>query len=360
MNSSFWAEKSVLITGGTGTFGYAFIARLLQTKVSRIIVFSRDEFKQSELRRAFEDDERLRFFLGDVRDKERLMRAFRDVDFVVHAAALKQVPALEYNPMEAVKTNVLGTQNVIEAALDAGVARVLFTSSDKAVHPVNLYGATKLCAERLTIAANVYRRSGAQKPRFSVMRYGNILGSRGSLLEVVEKQRSSGTITLTDDRMTRFWLRIERVMDYVIEALEQMHGGEIFVPKMESVKVVDIIKCLAPDCSVRVVGIRPGEKLHETLITQHEAGRTRDIGSMYVISPEQLQFDDEPPVQGAPVGVDFIYASDNPRFLRSVEHAPRILAGGSEGGSGKKQSRMKKSARTRVKSPGRAKARKST
>ncbi len=327
MNGAYLKGKTVLVTGGTGTFGYAFVKRLLETQVKKVIIFSRDEFKQLHLRRAFNDNDRLRFFLGDVRDKERLTRAFSDVDIVVHAAALKQVPALEYNPTEAIKTNVLGTQNVIEAALDAGVERVLVISSDKAVHPVNLYGATKLCAEKITVPANIYRRSGETKPRFSVMRYGNILGSRGSFLELIEKQRETGVIPLTDERMTRFWLRIEQVMEYVLEALDTMHGGEIFVPKMESLKVVDVAKYLAPECEIKVVGIRPGEKLHEMLVTEHEAKRTYDIGNMYAILPEQIQFDNEQTLKGKLVPPNFTYVSDENLFLRTIKDAPRIVSG---------------------------------
>ncbi|MEY4747473.1 MAG: hypothetical protein RLZZ416_522 [Candidatus Parcubacteria bacterium] len=326
MKTPFFKDKTVLVTGGTGTFGHAFVTKMLEMPIDKLIVFSRDEFKQSEMRRAFGNNERLRFFIGDVRDRERLVRAFQDVDIVVHAAALKQVPATEYNPTEAIKTNVIGTQNVIEAALDAGVSRVVTISSDKAVHPVNLYGATKLCAEKITVAANVYRRSSADKPRLSVVRYGNILGSRGSLLELIEKQRASGTVTLTDKRMTRFWMRIEKVMERVIEAIEIMRGGEIFVPKMESLKVVDVIECVAKECEIKVIGIRPGEKIHEVLITEHEAPRTIDIGDMYAILPEQPLFDNEKQLSGKSVARDFIYRSDHPDFLRSAKDASRILS----------------------------------
>ncbi|MBI5644491.1 SDR family NAD(P)-dependent oxidoreductase [Candidatus Kaiserbacteria bacterium] len=326
MKKTFFAGKTVLVTGGTGTFGHAFVTRMLLTDVRRVIVLSRDEFKQNEMRKRFGNDERLRFFIGDVRDRDRLERAFRDVDIVVHAAALKQVPATEYNPMEAIKTNIMGTQNVVDAALSCGIERVLTISSDKAVHPINLYGATKLCAEKLTVAANIYRRSNEKKPLLSVMRYGNILGSRGSFLELVDEQRTSGTITVTDERMTRFWIRIERIMDLIVDVLEHMHGGEIFVPKMESLKILDVVRCVAPDCSIKYIGVRPGEKLHEMLITEHEARRTVDIGGMYVIRPEHLQFDDEVSIPGKSVQLSFTYASDHPNFLRDVEHAPRILS----------------------------------
>jgi len=326
MDTEFFRDKVVLVTGGTGTFGYAFVRRLLTTPVKKIIIFSRDEYKQHQMRQAVADPEgRLRFFLGDIRDKERLVRAFGGVDIVVHAAALKQVPALEYNPNEAIKTNITGTQNVIEAALDAGIEKVLVISSDKAVQPINLYGATKLAAEKLTVAANAYRKGPALGPRFSVMRYGNILGSRGSFLELIEKQRETGTITLTDGRMTRFWIHIEDIMDLVLEVLEGMHGGEIFVPKMESLLVVDVIHHAAPECKVVTVGIRPGEKLHEALITEHESPRTLDIGTMYAILPEHLTEDMAPKINGTTVSRDFVFASDSPQFLRGRADAARIL-----------------------------------
>ena len=284
MNDSF-SGKTVLVTGGTGTFGRAFVSRLLKTEAKKIIIFSRDEFKQSEMQRDISDPEdRLRFFLGDVRDLPRLERAFNDINIVAHAAALKQVPALEYNPMEAVKTNIFGTQNVIEAALNNNVDKVLFVSSDKAVQPINLYGATKLCAEKLMVSANSYRGQN-RRTKFSVVRYGNVLGSRGSLVELINKQKQTGMITLTDERMTRFWITIDDVMEIILESLSLMAGGEIFVPKMKSLNIVDMIKTLAPECSVRKIGIRPGEKLHEVLITEHEARRTRDAGNVYVVKP---------------------------------------------------------------------------
>lgn len=328
MGGEFLRGKTVLVTGGTGTFGYAFVTKLLTTPVKKIIVFSRDEYKQHLMRNAFPNDaDRLRFFLGDVRDLPRLNRAFQGVDIVVHAAALKQVPAIEYNPLEAVKTNVMGTQNVIDAALDADVERVMVISSDKAVQPINLYGATKLCAEKLAVSANNYRKSASpDRPRISVMRYGNILGSRGSFLELIEKQRAGGVITLTDERMTRFWVRIETIMGLVLEALERMHGGEIFIPKMRSLTVVDVIKSVAPECSVKVIGIRPGEKLHEVLITEHESQRTKDIGSMYAIVPEHVSFDNDPGIAGKNVPAGFICTSDHPDFLGTIVDAPSILA----------------------------------
>src|SRR3990167_6698449 len=229
-------------------------------------------------------DKRLDFFIGDIRDRTRLMRAFHQVDIVIHAAALKQVPALEYNPSEAVETNIIGTKNVIDAAHDRNVERVLFISSDKAVQPINLYGATKMCGERLAVAGNAYRgRHG--KTLISVVRYGNVIGSRGSLVELIEKQKQTGTLTLTDGRMTRFWLQIEDIMKLVTKILGSMEGGEIFVPKMSSLRVEDVMRELAPTCTIKTIGMRPGEKLHEVLITEHEAPRTKELGDMFVVVP---------------------------------------------------------------------------
>lgn len=322
----YFDDKNVLVTGGTGTFGRAFVAKLLsETRAKKIVILSRDEFKQSEMERENADPEgRLRFFLGDVRDLARLERAFEGIDIVVHAAALKQVPALEYNPGEAVKTNILGTQNVIEAALNCNADKVLLVSSDKAVQPMNLYGATKLCAERLTIAANAYR-GASRRTKFSVVRYGNVLGSRGSLLDVIQRQRSSGTVMLTDERMTRFWTTVDEVMERVFDSIDRMHGGEIFVPKMKSLRIPDVIRSIAPDCQVKITGIRPSEKLHEMLITEHEARRTRDAGSVYVIIPE-FGWTDEKWLAGAPrLSDDFIYASDHPDFLLEGERVKMVL-----------------------------------
>lgn len=323
---SFLKGKTILITGGTGTFGRAFLARALQTGVKKVIVFSRDEFKQHQMQQQIADPhKKLRFFIGDVRDRERLNRAFSGVDIVVHAAALKQVPATEYNPTEAIKTNIDGSQNIIDAALDAHVAKVLLVSSDKAVQPINLYGATKLAAEKLFVAANVYCDDKHQTA-FSVVRYGNVIGSRGSFIELLRTQRETGTITLTHEKMTRFWITIEKVMDVVLENLSRMQGGEIFVPKMGNMLVVDVVKMLTPECKIKVTGIRPGEKLHEVLITEYEAPRAHDIGYAYVIKPEFL-----PPATTAwidrhpRVDADFIFASNNIVFQLAKEHAKKIL-----------------------------------
>lgn len=279
----FLNGKTLLVTGGTGSFGACFVKAALQSKLKKLIVFSRDELKQYHMSREL-SDKRLRFFLGDVRDLPRLSRAFQDVDIVVHAAALKQVPALEYNPSEAIKTNVSGTQNVIDAALAAGVHKVLFISTDKAVNPANLYGATKLCAEKLIIAANAYR-GVTGVTCFSAVRYGNVLGSRGSLVELIAAQKKTGIVTLTHPNMTRFWLRLEDSVKLVMYGLREMRGGEIFIPKVPAMSVSAVIRALAPRCNIRVIGMRPGEKMHEVLLTDEECLRTRDAGFCYVIEP---------------------------------------------------------------------------
>lgn len=292
MSFAMFKGASVLVTGGTGSFGQKFIRTLLeQSDARRIIVFSRDELKQSQMERSIPDPKgRLRFFIGDIRDRDRLDRAFYGVDFVVHAAALKQVPVLEYNPFEAVKTNILGTQNIIDAAINQGVKRVVLVSTDKAANPANLYGATKLCAERLMISGNAY---GGGKTIFGVVRYGNVIGSRGSLIHIINDQRPSGTITLTHEEMTRFWISLEEGIELVLRALNNMHGGEIFIPKVSSMKVRDFIKQVAPECAIKVTGMRPGEKLHEVLITTEEARHAREFETHYVILPEQANWPHE-------------------------------------------------------------------
>lgn len=320
----YFKGKTILVTGGTGTFGRAFVSRILQDKgVSKVIVLSRDEFKQNEMARDFQDP-RLNFLLGDIRDLLRLERAFHGVDIVIHAAALKQVPATERDPLEAVKTNINGTQNVVDAALNCNVDKVLLVSSDKAVEPINLYGATKLVAERLTVASNAYRGKGNTK--LSVVRYGNVIGSRGSVIELIEKQRETGVITLTDDQMTRFWIHIDDVMGIVINILSCMEGGEIFIPKMKSLRVVDVMKAIAPKCKIKTIGIRPGEKLHETLITKHEAVRTKDLNTMFVILPEFVSWLTKNTFsKKKPFPQESIYSSDNPDFLLSLKDAKNIL-----------------------------------
>src|SRR5512133_2839308 len=268
-----WTKKVVLVTGGTGSFGKKFIRMMLnEYHPAKIIVFSRDELKQHEMRVAWYDDPSLRYFIGDIRDKERCLRAFDGVDVVIHAAALKQVPACEYNPMEAIKTNILGSSNVIDAAIDRGVSRVVALSTDKAVNPVNLYGATKLAAEKLIIQSNAY--AAGKNARFACVRYGNVVGSRGSVVPVFLKQRETGKLTVTDERMTRFWISLEQGVRFVIRAAETMSGGEVFVPKIPSMTVADLARAVAPEAELNYVGIRPGEKLHEVLISEDEARQT--------------------------------------------------------------------------------------
>lgn len=305
-----WSDKVVLVTGGTGSFGKKFIKIMLsEYRPTKVIVFSRDELKQHEMRQAGYEDRSLRYFIGDVRDKERLRRAFNGVDIVIHAAALKQVPACEYNPMEAIKTNILGSSNVIEAALDAGVSRVVALSTDKAVNPVNLYGATKLAAEKLFIQSNSY--AGGTATRFSCVRYGNVVGSRGSVVPVFLKQRESGAVTITDERMTRFWISLDQGVHFVIRCAEQMLGGEVFVPKIPSMKVLDLARAVAPKAKVNIIGIRPGEKLHEVLISDDEARSTVEMDDMYVVQPaESLWFGREWENRGRMLEDGFRYASN--------------------------------------------------
>ena len=280
-----WNDKVVLITGGSGSFGKKFVRFMLeQYHPAKVIVYSRDELKQHEMRVAGYEHPSLRYFIGDVRDLPRMRRAFNGVDIVVHAAALKQVPACEYNPMEAVKTNILGSSNVIDAAIDAGVSQVMAISTDKAVNPVNLYGATKLAAEKLFVQSNAY--SGSSGTHFSCVRYGNVVGSRGSVVPVFLKQRASGKITITDDRMTRFWISLEEGVKFVIRSIEQMFGGEVFVPKIPSMKVVDLARAVAPEAKIETIGIRPGEKLHEVLIGEEESRTTLELDDMFVVQPE--------------------------------------------------------------------------
>lgn len=276
-------NKTVLVTGGTGSFGKKFVNKVLQSDVKKVIIFSRDELKQYEMKQVFKD-ERIRFFIGDVRDKDRLYRAFEGVDIVIHAAAMKHVDACEYNPFEAVKTNIHGAQNIIEAAIDKGVEKVIALSTDKAAAPVNLYGATKLASDKLFIAANAY--VGEKHTKFSVVRYGNVVGSRGSVVPFFKKIRETGVLPVTDERMTRFWITLDQGVQFVIDNLERMRGGELFVPKIPSMKILDLAKAIAPECDIEIVGIRPGEKLHETMITEDDSRHTIEFDDYYVIAPE--------------------------------------------------------------------------
>lgn len=315
-----WEGKSVLITGGTGSFGRKFVEVMLaEHKPDRVIVFSRDELKQHEMREAGLDDPRLRYFIGDVRDRLRLRRAMEGTHVVVHAAALKQVPAAEYNPMEAIMTNIMGARNVIEAALDNAVQRVMAISTDKAVNPINLYGATKLAAEKLTVQSNAY--AGGKDTRFSCVRYGNVVGSRGSVIPVFRRQREDGHITITDERMTRFWLSVDQGVRFTIRCIEQMQGGEVFVPKIPSMRVVDVAKAVAPEAELEMIGIRPGEKMHEVLVSEDEARHTLELEDMYVVEPPgALWFGHAWREKGKSLPEGFRYASDrNQQSLTEAE-----------------------------------------
>lgn len=279
-------DKSILVTGGTGSFGLEFVKTVLREyKPARLIVFSRDELKQFEMAQVFSPKNYpcMRYFLGDVRDVDRLRRAFRGVDIVVHAAALKQVPAAEYNPHEAVKTNINGAANIIEACLDSGVSKCVALSTDKAVNPVNLYGATKLCSDKLFIAGNSYATT--KQTIFSIVRYGNVMGSRGSVIPLFLKLRETGQLPITDPEMTRFWLEIQDGVNFVLSRLAMMEGGEVFIPKIPSMRIVDLAKAICPGCELKVVGIRPGEKLHEMMIPDAESRNTLEYDNHYVIYP---------------------------------------------------------------------------
>jgi len=280
-------NKVILITGGTGSFGKKCTEIILKKyKPKKVIIFSRDELKQFDMAQQFSEREFpcIRYFIGDVRDKERLHRAFHGVDIVIHAAALKQVPAAEYNPFEAVKTNILGAENIINVAIDQGVKRVLALSTDKAANPVNLYGATKLCSDKLFIAGNSY--VGQEDTIFSVVRYGNVVGSRGSVIPFFLRQKETGVLSITDPRMTRFWITLEQGVNFVLECLEHMVGGELFVPKLPSMNIMDLASAVAPDCRTEIVGIRPGEKIHEVMITRDDDRRTLEFENYYLIQPD--------------------------------------------------------------------------
>ena len=285
--------KSILVTGGTGSFGKKFISTILNRypQIRRLVVYSRDELKQFEMNQELSDVRypQLRYFIGDVRDKERLFRALEDIEIVIHAAALKQVPASEYNPFEAVKTNIIGAQNVIEASMDRGVKQVVALSTDKAAAPINLYGATKLCSDKLFVAANNFK--GKRDLKFSIVRYGNVMGSRGSVIPFFLKERANGCIPITDERMTRFNITLKQGIEMVLEALNNIWGGEIFVPKIPSYRIIDVAEAIAPGCRRKIVGIRPGEKLHEEMITETDALNTVEFKDYYVILPSTPLWD---------------------------------------------------------------------
>jgi UDP-N-acetylglucosamine 4,6-dehydratase len=319
-----WSNLNILVTGGTGSFGKKFTEFMLKEyHPKRLVIFSRDELKQHEMRIGGFDHPMLRYFIGDVRDADRLRRAMTGMDVVVHAAALKQVPACEYNPIEAVMTNVMGARNVIEAALDMEVKKVMAISSDKAVSPVNLYGATKLVAEKLFVQANSY--SGTGPTRLSCVRYGNVVGSRGSVIPLFLEQRINGKVTITDQRMTRFWLTLEQGVKFVIRCIEQMHGGEVFVPKIPSMNIMDLTKALAPNCVVETIGIRPGEKLHEVLISEDEVRQTLELDDMFVVRPAHPWWKTENWVNGRPLPEGFRYASNSNKQWLKLEELKEMI-----------------------------------
>ncbi|MCC7418353.1 MAG: UDP-N-acetylglucosamine 4,6-dehydratase (inverting) [Acidobacteria bacterium] len=321
---------SILLTGGTGSFGKRFVKRVLERyRPGRLVVYSRDELKQFQMRQHYPVDRypQLRFFIGDVRDRDRLYRALDSVEIVVHAAALKQVPTAEYNPLEAIKTNIMGGANVIDASIDRNVKKVLALSTDKAANPINLYGATKLCADKLFVAANSY--SGLHGTRFGVVRYGNVVGSRGSVIPYFLAQRASGRLTITDPRMTRFLITLDQGVDFVLGSLADMLGGEIFVPKIPSVRVTDLARVIAPECAQEVIGIRPGEKLHEAMIGEDDARLSLEFDEHYVIQPTHAFWNHKDYADGRPCrpcADGFSYTSDsNPWMLDEVEIA-RLVA----------------------------------
>lgn len=307
---SIFSNKTVLITGGTGSFGKAFTDVLLKRhKPGKVIIYSRDELKQYEMQQRLKSHKNIRFFIGDVRDKDRLMMAFHGVDFILHAAALKQVPAMEYNPAEAVKTNTLGAMNVIDAAIERSVDKVIALSTDKACNPINLYGATKLCSDKLFVAGNAY--SGKANTRFSVVRYGNVAGSRGSVVPFFTERIKEGSIPITDKRMTRFLITLEQAVDFVIKCFSIMHGGELFVPKIPSVRIVDLAQAMAPACKIKVIGIRPGEKLHEVMVSEDDARNTLEFKDHYIVKPSFQWWEESNYSNGKKVPDGFKYASNN-------------------------------------------------
>ena len=322
--------KTILITGGTGSFGKQFVKTVIKEyEPKKLIIFSRDELKQFDMQQEYSGGPYavLRYFLGNIRDRERLCRALEGVDVVVHAAALKQVVAAEYNPFEVVKTNIIGTQNIIDVAIDCGVERVIGLSTDKAANPINLYGAAKLCSDKLFTAANAY--VGKRNTRFSVVRYGNVVGSRGSVIPFFLEKRKEGKIPITDQRMTRFWITLDQGVRFVLQGIQKMVGGELFVPKIPSMNIMDLAQAIAPDCEYEVIGIRPGEKVHELMISRDDARRTLEFDDYYVVQPVQDWWDGEKAstlIGGRPCPENFEYTSDNnDRWLSTEELKELIL-----------------------------------
>lgn len=317
-------NKTVLITGGTGSFGRRFAEVILKRyKLKKVIIYSRDELKQYEMREQFRGHKNIRFFIGDVRDRDRLFMAFRYVDYVVHAAALKHVAAMEYNPVEAVKTNTLGAANIIDAAIERRVKKVVALSTDKACNPVNLYGATKLCSDKLFIAGNAY--SGKANTRFSVVRYGNVIGSRGSVVPFFSEKIKEGVIPITDQRMTRFVITLDQAVDFVIRCFDIMHGGELFVPKIPSVKITELAKAMAPGCRIKKVGIRPGEKLHEVMVSEDDARNTLEFGDYYIVTPAFPWWIHKNHSRGKKVPEDFRFASNTNKDWLTGNRLRKVL-----------------------------------
>jgi len=315
--------KTILLTGGTGSFGKKFSEIILRDyNPTSLRIYSRGEFNQYEMEKQFSDD-RLRFLIGDVRDRNRLYRAMNDVDIVVHAAALKQVPACEYNPIEAVHTNIEGSTNIIDSSIDNGIQKVMAISTDKAVHPVNLYGATKMVAEKLFVQGNAY--AGNKNTRFSCVRYGNVIGSRGSVIPLFKEQKGSGCVTITDERMTRFWLTLDQGVQFVIKSLDVMKGGEIFIPKIPSMKLIDLVDAIAPGVEKKVIGIRPGEKLHEILLTEDEARHSKEFKDFYIIEPEHPFWRPDLITGGKELPNEFRYASDTNNAWMSIDDLKKII-----------------------------------
>jgi UDP-N-acetylglucosamine 4,6-dehydratase len=324
MNKNFFKNKSILITGGTGSFGKAFVNYLLKNKIplKKIIIFSRDELKQFEMNKIFNENQysNIRYFIGDVRDKDRLKLALNNVDIVVHAAALKQVPIAEYNPFEFVKTNVLGAQNLIESCLGGSVKNVIALSTDKASSPINLYGATKLCSDKLFIAANNIK--GKQDVKFSIVRYGNVMGSRGSVLETFSKQKKSGVFHITNKNMTRFNINMNEAIDFVVYSLVHSKGGEIFVPKLPSFHIMDLAKAVKGDCKIKIIGIRPGEKIHEEMISSYDSTNTIDLIRCYaILNSNNFKFYKNYTFMSK----DFSYKSNTNKFFLNIVQLKKII-----------------------------------
>ena len=314
-------NKTILVTGGTGSFGKKFTETVLNKyNLNKLIIFSRDELKQYEMQQnpVFKKHEmKIRYFIGDVRDAERLHRAFHGVDIIVHAAALKQVPAMEYNPFEAIKTNVIGAENIINAAIDQEVEKVIALSTDKAANPISLYGATKLCSDKLFTRANTY--TGKGRTRFACVRYGNVMGSRGSVIPIFQEQMKTGVLTITDDRMTRFWITLQQGVNFVINSLGLMKGGEIFVPKIPSMKVIELARAMAPKCRIKMIGIRVGEKLHEAMILEDDARITKEFKDHFIIDNLNMH------KNGKALPEGFKYTSDNNTEWITAKQLKKIL-----------------------------------